>query len=113
MTNVGINTLYRRREPLLKSLLWPKKFKKSASSTLSHSGYVSGIPTTGSSGAIMAESEQDYYYGGGGSSYYYQTFYDEDHTQVRMDSFHSSLTFGMVGILKCCEATRVSSFPRG
>ena len=77
---------------MLKSLLWPKKFKKSASSTLSHSGYVSGIPTTGSSGAIMAESEQDYYYGGGGSSYYYQTFYDEDHTQVRMDSFHNSLT---------------------
>ena len=73
---------------MLKSLLWPKKFKKSASSTLSHSGYVSGIPTTGSSGAIMAESEQDYYYGGGGSSYYYQTFYDEDHTQVRMVSFN-------------------------
>ena len=77
---------------MLKSLLWPKKFKKSASSTLSHSGYVSGIPTTGSSGAIMAESEQDYYYGGGGSSYYYQTFYDEDHTQVRMVSFRNSPT---------------------
>ena len=85
-------TLYRRRGPLLKNLLWPKKFKNSASSTLSPSGYVSGIPTTGSSGAIMAESEQDYYYGGGGSSYYYQTFYDEDHTQVRIGPFHNSVT---------------------
>ena len=67
---------------MLKSLLWPKRFKKSASSTLNHRGYVSGIPTTGSSGAIMGDSDQDYYYGGG-SSYYYQTFYDDDHTQVR------------------------------
>ena len=67
---------------MLKSLLWPKRFKKSASSTLSHRGYVSGIPTTASSGAIMVgDSDQDYYYGGG-SGYYYQTFNDEDQTQV-------------------------------
>ena len=72
---------------MLKSLLWPKKFKKSASSTLNPRGYVSGIPTTGSSGAIMADSDQDYYYGGE-SNYYYQTFYDEEQTQVGYEICH-------------------------
>ena len=68
---------------MLKSLLWPKRTKKStSSSTLNHREYVSGIPTAGSSGAILGVGDQEYYYSGGESSYYYQTFYDEDRTQV-------------------------------
>lgn len=71
----------RRKQPLLKSLLWPKKSKKIPLTSTMNSSY-GRFPVTAAAAGAGGGEDQDYYSGSGGS-YYYQTFYDEDGVSLR------------------------------